>query len=111
MAETPNASRPNIMARTHSIQPDYTGPRLFGAPVGDFSAFQTVMASIAAGAAFFFIGTFLGIIGLAILGAVQHHMQDFSLSYRWVGLPLGLLMMFVTGLYLGSILIRRMTRG
>lgn len=99
------------MDRTHTIQPDYTGPRLFGAPVGDFSAFQTILVTVASGAMFFFIGTLLGILGLAVLGFARHHMPDFSLSYRWVGLPLGLLMMLVTGLYLGSILIRRLTRG
>ncbi len=104
------AAPPNIMPGTRIIQPDYTGPRLFGAPIGDFSAFQTVLVTVAVGAAAFFAGTFAGILGLAVLGIARHHMLDFSLSYRWIGLPFGVLTMFVTGLYLGSILIRRVTR-
>ncbi len=105
------ATPPTTMPGTRTLQPDYTGPRLFGAPVGDFSVFQTLLVTVAIGAAAFFVGTFAGILGLAVLGIARHHMLDFSLSYRWIGLPFGLLMMFVTGLYLGSILIRRVTRG
>ena len=89
----------------------YRGPRLFGAPVGDFSAFQTVLLSLAVGALSFFLGTFLGILGVTILSAVTHHPADFTASYKWVGLPLGIGMFVVASLYLGSLLIRRMTRG
>ncbi len=99
------------MPKTYTIQPEYTGPRLFGAPVGDFSAFQTVLASFAIGAASFFFATFVGIIGMVVASTMQHRMLDFSIAYRWIGLPVGLLMLLLAGGYLGSILIRRVTRG
>lgn len=99
------------MPKTYTIQPEYTGPRFFGAPVGDFSAFQTILATFAVGAASFFLATFLGIIAMVVASSVQHRMLDFSIAYRWVGLPFGVLMLLLAGGYLGSILIRRVTRG
>ena len=89
---------------------NYTGPRLFGAPVGDLSAFQTVLATLAIGAASFFAATFFGIVGVSILSIARHRIMDYSIAYKFVGLPVGLLLLFGTGLYLGSILIRRVTR-
>lgn len=95
------------MTKTYSIQPEYTGPRLFGAPVGDFSLFQTVLASLAIGAASFFFATFLGILGLVVASSVQHRMLDFSIAYRWIGLPAGIFMLLLASGFLGTVLIRR----
>jgi hypothetical protein len=88
---------------------NYTGPRLFGAPIGGLSAFQTVLATLAIGAASFFAATFFGILGVSVMSIARHRMLDYSFAYKFVGLPVGILMLFVTGLYLGSILIRRVT--
>ncbi|WP_419805347.1 hypothetical protein [Terriglobus sp.] len=88
---------------------NYTGPRLFGAPIGDLSAFQTVLGTLAIGVASFFAATFFGILGVSVMSIARHRMLDYSIAYKWVGLPVGLLMLFGTGLYLGSILIRRVT--
>ncbi len=95
------------MTKTYSIQPEYTGPRLFGAPVGDFSLFQTVLASLTIGAASFFFATFLGILGMVVASSVQHRMLDFSIAYRWIGLPFGILMLVLASASLGTILVRR----
>ena len=98
---------------SRSIAPgytNYTGPRLFGAPVGDLSAFQTVLGTLAIAVASFFAATFFGILGVSVVSIARHHMMDYSIAYKWVGLPVGVLMLFATGLYLGSILIRRVTR-
>ncbi len=99
------------MAKTYTIQPDYTGPRFFGAPVGDFTAFQTVLASLAIGAASFFFATFVGIISMVVASSIQHRILDFSIAYRWIGLPFGILMLVLASGYLGALLIRRITRG
>ena len=99
------------MATEYRIQPEYVGPRLFGAPIGDFSLFQTLLTTLAVGAASFFVGTFLGIVGMVVASTAKHRMLDFSIAYRWVGLPVGIVMLVGTGLYLGAILIRRVTRG
>lgn len=99
------------MTSSHRILPDYIGPRLFGAPVGDFSLFQTVLLTFAVGFASFFLGTFAGIIGMVVASVAKHRMLDYSIAYRWVGLPIGIGMLVFTGLYLGALLIRRVTRG
>lgn len=88
---------------------NYTGPRLFGAPIGDLSAFQTVLATLGIGAASFFAATFFGILGVSILSIARHRILDYSIAYKFVGLPVGIVMLFAIGLYLGSILIRRVT--
>jgi len=38
----------------------------------------------------FFSGTFLGILTLALMGAVRHVTPDYSLAYKLVGVFLGL---------------------
>lgn len=88
---------------------NYTGPRFFGAPVGDLSVFQTVLATLAIAVAGFFAATFFGILGVSVASIARHRMMDYSVAYKFVGLPVGVLMLFATGLYLGSILIRRVT--
>ncbi len=88
----------------------YTGPRLFGAPVGDFTFFQSLLFVFAATVASFLGATFLGIIGVSIWSIFSHHFADFSISYKWVGLPVGVLMFVSSATYLGTLLARRMVR-
>lgn len=87
--------------------PGYTGPRLFGAPVGDFSVLQTLLITGATGVAFFFAATFVAIITMLVLTGTLHRNLDFSIAYRWVGLPVGLFMLLVAAVYFGSLLVRR----
>ena len=102
MASSPRGIAPGYV--------NYTGPRLFGAPIGDLSVFQTVLGTVAVGFASFFAATFLGILGMSVASMVKHRMLDYSIAYKFVGLPVGVLMLFATGLYLGAILIKRLTR-
>ncbi|MGI4854247.1 MAG: hypothetical protein ACRYF4_09410 [Janthinobacterium lividum] len=100
MADT--QSRPGIYA------PNYTGPRLFGAPVGDFSFLQTLLITGATGLASFFAATFLAIMTILVLTQAFHRTIDFSIAYKWFGLPVGILMLLVAAVYLGSLLVRRL---
>jgi hypothetical protein len=84
--------------------------RFFGIPVGDFGPFATVLISASIGALTFFIATFLSIFGIVIYNAFGHHV-DFNVSYRWIALPAGVLMLLVSLTYLGSLWIRRKSRG
>ncbi len=88
--------------------PNYTGPRLFGAPVGDFSFLQTLLITVASGFVAFFIATFLAIMAMLAVMIVSSRRPDFSLAYRWFGLPAGLVMIVVAGVYLGTLLVRRL---
>jgi hypothetical protein len=89
--------------------PNYTGPRFFGAPVGDFSVFQTLLLTGACGVASFFLATFLAIMGMLVM-TMAGHKPDFSLAYRWFGLPVGLTVLVAAACYLGSLLVRRIRR-
>ncbi len=100
----------NEQAKRAPFAPGYTGPRLFGAPVGDFSVLQTLLIVGATGVASFFAATFLAIVTLLVLTEVLHHNLDFSIAYRWVGLPVGIVMLLVAAVYLGAVLLRRLRR-
>lgn len=88
--------------------PGYTGPRLLGAPVGDFSLLQTLLITVATGLASFFAATFLAIMTILVLTEAFHRTIDFAVAYRWVGLPVGVVMLLVTAVYLGTLLVRRL---
>lgn len=100
--------------------PSHTVPRpaprtlgggfLFGVPVGDLGWFATLLMSVASGFATFFAATFCGIVGLLIYSAATHRTPDYAISYRLIGLPLGLLVLVVATIYLGSLWVKRMTR-
>ncbi|MEZ2347617.1 hypothetical protein [Terriglobus sp. RCC_193] len=101
MADT-SASRPQIA-------PGYTGPRFLGAPVGDFSVLQTILLSLASGAAAFFAATFLAIMSL-LVATMFGHKVDFSIAYRWVGVPVGIAVLVIAGVFLTSALVSRIRR-
>ena len=102
MADTGSTAQP--------YAPGYTGPRLLGAPVGDFSVLQTMLIAVAMGLAAFFAATFLAIMTILVLTQAFHRSIDFSIAYRWVGLPVGILMLLATAIYLGSLLLLRLKR-
>ena len=91
--------------------PNYTGPRLFGAPVGDFSVVQTLLIAGASGVATFFAVTFLAIMTILVLTQFLHRTIDFSIAYRWFGLPAGIFALVLALLYLGTLLLRRLRHG
>ena len=83
---------------------------LFGVPLGDLGWFASLLMSVASGFAAFFAATFLGIVGLLISNTVLHHAADYSISYRLIGLPVGLLVLALASLYLGTLWVRRILR-
>lgn len=90
--------------------PNYTGPRFLGAPVGDFSVLQTLLITGATGVASFFASTFLAIMTILFLNEGLHRQIDFAVSYRWIGLPVGIVMLCGAAVYLGSLLVMRWKR-
>jgi hypothetical protein len=83
---------------------------LFGIPVGDLGWFATLLVSFASGFAAFFASTFLGIVGLLVVDIATHRTPDFAISYRLIGLPVGLLVLVAALSYLGFLWVRRMIR-
>jgi hypothetical protein len=92
------------------------GPRAFGAgyvfgvPVGDLGLFTSLVMGIASGFAAFFAATFCGIVGILVYNGSTHGTVDYALSYKAVGLPVGLLVMVVALSFLGTMWVRRMVR-
>jgi hypothetical protein len=90
------------------IAPNYTGPRFFGVPVGDFSFFQTLLITFAMTVASFLAATFCAIMTILVLTQAAHMKIDFAIAYKFVGLPVGIVMMVATLGYLGSLLVMRL---
>ncbi|WP_263382905.1 hypothetical protein [Granulicella arctica] len=86
------------------------GGYLFGVPLGDLGWFTTLLMSVASGFLAFFAATFLGIISILFADTVMHKGLDYANSYRLVGLPVGLLVLVVALIYLGSLWIKRILR-
>jgi hypothetical protein len=83
---------------------------LFGIPLGDLGWFTSLVMSLAMGFAAFFAATFCAILGVLIYNAATHHAVDFALTYKRVGLPVGLIVLVLTLGYLGTLWVRRQLR-
>ena len=55
------------------------------------------------------MATFLAIMTMLVMTAAGHK-PDFSIAYRWVGLPVGIAVLVLAAGYLGSLLLRRIRR-
>jgi uncharacterized BrkB/YihY/UPF0761 family membrane protein len=94
-----------------SASPRTSGPGyLFGIPLGDLGLFTSLVMSFALGFAAFFAATFCAICGVLIYNTVTHHAVDFALTYKRVGLPVGLLVLVLALGYLGTLWVRRQLR-
>ncbi len=82
---------------------------VFGAPVRDLGWFATLLMGMASGMAAFFAATFIGIVSILFWNA-NGHRADYAVSYRLVGLPVGLTVMVVALAYLGTFWIKRVFR-
>jgi hypothetical protein len=83
---------------------------LFGVPVGDLGWFTTLLMGFASAFAAFFAATFCGIVTILIYNTATHGTIDYALSYKVVGLPIGLLALAVALGYLGTLWFRRIFR-
>jgi hypothetical protein len=99
-----------------SQQRSSTSPRtigsgyLFGVPLGDLGWFASLIMSVAVGFLAFFAATFCAIVGVLFYNTATHHAVDFALTYRRVGLPVGVLVLIATMGYLGTLWVRRQLR-
>lgn len=83
---------------------------LFGVPLGDLGLFTTLLMSFAVGFAAFFAATFCGIVVLLFDKAATSHMPDFTITYKFVGLPVGVAVLVLTLGYLGTLWVKRKLR-
>jgi hypothetical protein len=83
---------------------------LFGIPLGDLGWFTSLVMSFAVGFAAFFASTFFAIFAVLIYNTATHRAVDFALTYKRVGLPVGLLVLVAALGYLGTLWVRRQLR-
>jgi hypothetical protein len=84
--------------------------RIFGIRAGDFGLFASTLIAVALGFIAFFGVTFLSIFGLMIYNGAGHHHVTLDVSYKYIGLPAGILVLVAAyTLLLGIWLRRRLT--
>jgi len=83
---------------------------LFGVPLGDMGWFGSLLMGVASGFIAFFASTFLAIISILVYNTATHSNVDFALSYRRIGLPVGVIAMIVALSCLGTLWLKRITR-
>lgn len=66
---------------------------LLGVPLGDLGWLQSTIMGFATGFAAFFLSTFLSILGLLVYAAVSHRTPDYAIAYKFIGLPVGLVVL------------------
>ncbi len=82
---------------------------LFGVPLGGLGWFTSLLMGLASGVAAFFLATFCAIVTILILNAGGRAI-NYTVSYRWVGLPAGILVAIVALAYLGTLWVRGQIR-
>jgi TRAP-type C4-dicarboxylate transport system permease small subunit len=84
--------------------------RLLGIPLGDFGLFSAILLSLASGFLAFFASCFLAIIGLLFWNQLGHHAVNYADTYRYIALPIGLVVLaFGFIFFMGTWLRRRLS--
>ncbi len=98
-----------IAATTPRTQ--HRSTRILGIPAGDFGLFASTLISVALGFIAFFGVTFLSIFGLMIYNGAGHHHVTLDASYKFIGLPAGILVLGLSYVTLLGIWLRRKLTG
>lgn len=98
------------MASPNPTETNRRAGTLFGVPMSDLGFFQSLLMGLATGFAAFFLATALAIFGMLFYTASTHHTPDFALTYKRVGLPVGVVVGVVALSYLGFQWVRRILR-
>jgi hypothetical protein len=72
-----------------------TGGRVFGFPLSGFGIFTSLLLAFAAAFFTFFASTCVAIFALLAWNQIGHHAVSYTVTYLYVGLPAGLLVLAV----------------
>ena len=89
-----------------SAQTQHGGGTVFGFPLRGFGLFTSLLLSFAAAFFTFFASTCIAIFALLAWNLGGHHSVDFADSYRYVGLPAGLIVLIVVLPVFGTLWVR-----
>jgi hypothetical protein len=104
------SSQPAVQNSQAAMQASRQPGTLFGVPIGDLGWFTTLLMGFASAFAAFFAATFCAIVTILIYNSATHGTIDYALSYKAVGLPIGLLALVLALGYLGTLWFRRIFR-
>jgi uncharacterized membrane protein len=96
---------------TEVVQHGRGGARVLGFPLEGFGLFTSLLLSFAAAFFTFFAATFLAIIALLVWNLAGSHSVSFADTYRYVGLPAGLVVLVVALPFFGVLWVRSKLRG
>ncbi len=83
---------------------------LFGIPLDQLGGFASLLLSVAVGLLAFCLTCFLAIFSVLFYNSFGHHSVDFAITYKFIALPVGVLALVASLLYLGSLWVRRVFR-
>ena len=106
MAQVPHFTPAAQPARVHR-RSSFSAP--FGVPLGDLGLLTTLIMSTAVAVGAFFLATFVAILVLLATGSSGHPV-DYAMSYRRIGLPIGIVAGVLAFAYLGTLWMRRILR-
>ncbi len=82
---------------------------VFGAPVHELGLIASLIMGLATGFIGFFAATFVGIVVVMVMIG-SGHPADYTISYRLIGLPVGIVMGLGALAYLGTFWVKRILR-
>jgi hypothetical protein len=86
------------------------GASIFGFPLAGFSLFQSLLLAVASAFLTFFATTCVSIFALLGWNLFGHHTVSFADTYRYVGLPAGLLVLLLALPFFLAIWVRAKVR-
>jgi hypothetical protein len=106
-----SAHKSGIAAHPGATHHAVGGTRIFGIPVGDFGLFASTLIAVALGFIAFFGVTFLSIFGVMIYNGAGGHHVTLDASYKYLGLPAGIVVLVLSLAALLGIWLRRKVTG
>jgi hypothetical protein len=90
----------------HTTQTDRAGGTVLGFPLRGFGLFTSLLLSFAAAFFTFFVATTVAIFSLLVWNLGGHHAVDYADSYRYVGFPIGVMVLLVALPVFGTLWVR-----
>ena len=91
---------------TRTLQSPQRGVTFLGFPLAGFGLFTSLLLSFASAFLTFFASTCIAIFALLVWNLGGHHAVDYADSYRYVGLPAGILVLLVALPVFGTLWVR-----
>ena len=86
------------------------GGKVLGFPLEGFGLFTSLLLSVAAGFFTFFASTCIAIFSLLAWNVMGQHTVNYADSYRYIGLPAGLLVLVVAVPVFGTLWVKAKLR-